>query len=222
LALMLAAITAFRGGDLGEVAALVQHGWDQGRLLASGFDRWLPWSGLTALVVSDKLGFALELSDALLANASAHGEPIGLILYNGCRGWIEARQGHRSFAEAGLRAALTGLHARRFTYQLRLNIWYASEVMLERPQATDLAALAEELEIGPAAAVHSGALALEARGRLRHAAGDVAAGIQDLRRAGATFEALEFTNPAGTNWRSALALMLLADEPGEALQLALA
>jgi DNA-binding CsgD family transcriptional regulator len=89
-----------------------------------------------------------------------------------------------------------------------------------RPEAADLAALAEALNPGPMAEVHSGAMLLDVRGRVRHAAGDTAAGIEDLSRAGEIFQALGFRNPNASSWRSTLALMLGGDERDEAHRLA--
>jgi ATP/maltotriose-dependent transcriptional regulator MalT len=59
----------------------------------------------------------------------------------------------------------------------------------------------------------------EVRGRLALAAGDFTAARAELRSAAGVYEALHLLNP-GTCWRSALALTLAADDPGEALRLA--
>lgn len=93
-------------------------------------------------------------------------------------------------------------------------------MILERPDAEDLAAIARAVRLGPIAEVHSGAQLLDLRGRVRHAAGETEAGIADLRRAGEIWGALGMRNPGGASWRSALALMLGADERDEARHLA--
>ncbi len=219
LGLLLAAASAFRGGDPYEVAALVEHGWDRGAALDSGIDRWLPWQGLGALVLTEQLERALELSDALLADAQARGSLLAYVLCNGYRGWIESRQGRLAIAEGGLRAALAGLRERNFEFHLRSHLWFASDVILERPEAADLAALTESVKLAPAASVHTGAMVLEVRGRTRHAAGQAAAAIDDLRHAGEVFDALGFRNPNATSWRSTLALMLGGEDGGEAHRL---
>jgi ATP/maltotriose-dependent transcriptional regulator MalT len=59
----------------------------------------------------------------------------------------------------------------------------------------------------------------EVRGRLALAAGDFATAQAELRSAGGVFEALHLLSPS-TCWRSALALTLATDDPGEALRLA--
>src|SRR5947208_15395467 len=63
------------------------------------------------------------------------------------------------------------------------------------PQGLDLA----EMEGGL-----SEARFREVRGRVRHAAGNTIAAIEDLRRAGEIFRALGIDNPNGSCWRSAL------------------
>ena len=76
------------------------------------------------------------------------------------------------------------------------------------------------IELGPLASVHIGAMLLDVRGRVRQAAGEHEAGIADLRQAGAIFTELGLRNPNGSSWRSALALMLAAEDRDEASRLA--
>ena len=125
-----------------------------------------------------------------------------------------------SAAEAGLRAALASVRRRGLNFALASYLWFASDVMLERPGADDLAAATRAVESGPLAGTHPAALLLEVRGRLRHAAGDPAGAIEDLRGAGDIFQVLRFRNPNATSWRSALALTLGAEGLQEAHRLA--
>jgi DNA-binding CsgD family transcriptional regulator len=96
--------------------------------------------------------------------------------------------------------------------------WYSIDVLLERPDVAEIAALVQAIE--PVPDVQIGAMTLLVRGRLRFDGGDRAGAAADLRRGGAILDALRFTNPFPIQWRSALALMLEASERDEALALA--
>ncbi len=219
LSLLLAGVAAWRGRDASQVTALVSRGWDEAHGLATGGDLWALGQGVGALVVSEELRYARQLSDALLAGARRRGSLLGFVLGSTYSGWIEARSGRLSTAEEGLRVPL-GQARRRLNFPLASQLWFATDVILERPQAADLAARAEAVELGSLAEVFSGAMLLEVRGRVRHAAGDTAAGIEDMRHAGEIFAGIDFRNPNASSWRSALALMLPAKEQDEAKRLA--
>ena len=219
LALLLAAIAAARGGPAGEVVELVRQGWDEGRLTASGTDVLMLSQGLAALVEAGQLRQAADLDAKLLDRAQSSGSLIAFLIAIGHRGWIEARHGRLAAAEGEFRAALEPAREHQLTFMLPSLLWFATEVTVERPEAADLAAAAEGVPLGPMAQVASGALLMDARGRTRHAAGDTAGGIADLRRAGEIFRVLHFRNPNAFSWRSALALMLGSDDHDEALRL---
>ena len=220
LALLLAVVAAWRGADAREVAALVERGWDHGLVLADSGDLWALGQGLAALVISEQLGRARELTDALLAAARARGSLAHFALGSAYRGFIEARQGSLSAAEEALRAAVEPKREQGAKFAVGTYMWFATDVILERAQAADLAALVEAVELGPSAEVHSDALLLDVRGRVRHAAGNTAAGIEDLRCAGEIFQGLGLHSPNASNWRSALALMLGGEKRDEALSIA--
>jgi DNA-binding CsgD family transcriptional regulator len=219
LALLLAAIAAARGRPRGEVVELVKQGWDQGRLGISGTEVLMLSQGLAALVQSGELGYAAEMNGKLLDSARSSGSLIAFLLATCYRGWIEARHGRLAAAEGEFRAALEPTREHQLHFVLPSLLWFATDVMVERPEAADLAAAAENVPLGPMAEVASGALLMDARGRVRHAAGDTPGGITDLRRAGEVFRVLQFRNPNAFSWRSALALMLGADDHDEALSL---
>jgi len=219
LALLLAAIDAARGRPGGEVVELVRQGWDEGRLEVSGTEVLMLSQGLAALVETGELRYAADLDRKLLDGAQASGSLIAFLIATGHRGWIEARQGQLAAAEGELRAALESSREHQLTFMLPSLLWFATDVMAERPEAADLAVAAENVPLGPMAEVASGALLMDARGRVRHAAGDTPGGITDLRQAGEIFRGLHFRNPNAFSWRSALALMLGADDRDEALRL---
>jgi DNA-binding CsgD family transcriptional regulator/tetratricopeptide (TPR) repeat protein len=219
LALLLAAIAASRGRPGDEVVELVRRGWDEGRLGASGTEVLMLSQGLAALVMTGELRYAADLDAKLLDSAQASGSLIAFLIASGHRGWIEARHGRLAAAEGEFRAALEPAREHQLNFMLPSLLWFATDVMAERPEASDLAALAENVPLGPMAEVASGALLMDARARVRHAAGDVPGGIADLRQAGEIFRTLHFRNPNAFSWRSALALMLGADDHEEALRL---
>ena len=219
VALLLAAISAWRRENPDAVTALVRYGWDSGAVLAAGRDPWAPWQGIVALVFGEELDLAQEMADVLLADAQARGSLFAFMMYNAYRGWIEGRRGHLSQAEAGLRDALEGERLHQLNWELAWHLWFATDVIVERPEAADLAALARSVDPGSRQAVHSGAMMLDVRARARQAAGDVAGAIDDLSRAGEIFRALGHRNPNATNWRSTLALMLGPDRRADALEL---
>ena len=220
LALLLAGVLAWRGQDVDEVVALVEQGWDEGRLLAAGVDEVVLAQAPTALVIVERLDRAGALAAALLARARESGSLLQYLLGTSYRGWVQARHGNLGAAEGELRAALEPTLEQRMNFGLPSLMWFATDVLLERPQAADLAAIAESVELGPMTDTCSGAMLLDVRGRVRHAAGQTAAAIADLRRAGETFRALGLLNPSASSWRSTLALMLTTDEHDEAHRLA--
>jgi len=219
LALLLASVATWRGAQTSTVAARVERGWDDGRVLAAGVDLWAVGLGLGALVMSEELERATELLEQLLAQARVRGWLLAYVLGSAYSGWIDARRGRLGTAEGSLRVALAPAR-RRLSYAMSSQLWFATDVLLERPQAADLAAATEDVELGAMADVFTGAMLLEVRGRVRHAGGRAAAAIADLRRAGEIFRTLGFCNPNCSSWRSALALMILGEEPREARRLA--
>ncbi|MGH2831229.1 MAG: helix-turn-helix transcriptional regulator, partial [Solirubrobacteraceae bacterium] len=220
LALVLAAVLAWRGERADEVIALVEHGWDEGRLLATGVDEVTLAQAPGALITVERLDRAEVLTAELLDHAQRGGSLVLHLLGSTYQGWIEARYGNLTAAESELRAALEQAHEQHLNFALPSLFWFAADVMLERPQAADLAALAESVELGPMAQTCNGAMLLNIRGRLRHATGQTTAAIADLRDAGEIFRALSLRNPSTTSWRSTLALMLPDNQHDEAHHLA--
>jgi DNA-binding CsgD family transcriptional regulator len=221
LALLLAVVFAWRNHGASEVAALVELGWDGGRVLEDGGDLWAVGQGISGLIVTDQLEWAANLVAAVLTDGRSRGSLARVGLSSAYRGLIDVRQGSLAGAESELRAAIDPVRVRSGKFALCTYLWFATDVMLERPEAADLADLTETVELGPLSDVVTGAMLLEARGRLRHAAGGTAAAVEDLERAGAIFGALGLSNPNASSWRSGLALMLPADRHEDALELAM-
>ncbi|MDR3031840.1 MAG: AAA family ATPase, partial [Kitasatospora sp.] len=219
LALLLAAIAAARGRPGSEIVELVRQGWDEGRLEASLTEVLMLSQGLAALVEAGELGYAAELDGKLLNSARSSSSLSVFLIATSYRGWIEARHGRLAAAEGEFRAVLEPALELQLYFMLPSLLWFAIDVLAERPEAADLAAVAESVPLGPMAEVASGALLMDARGRVRHAVGDTPGAITDLRQAGEIFRRLHFRNPNAFGWRSALALMLGADDHDEALRL---
>jgi DNA-binding CsgD family transcriptional regulator len=220
LAMLLGSVAAWRGESSASVLALVELGWSGGRALHEGLDFWGLTQGLTALVVAELPERAIELADAVLADARARGSALGFVQAIGMRSWLEARNGQLAIAEGGLRAALEPIREHGHYFALPSLLFCGADVMLERPQAAaDLVALVQTLWLGPMMDTFTGALLLDVRGRLRDAAGDRAGAIEDLTRAGEICRALSSLNPNGLSWRSALAMALPLEERDEARRL---
>jgi DNA-binding CsgD family transcriptional regulator len=218
LALLLGAIGGWRGGA-DEVVSLVERGFGEGRPLANGVETWAVGQGLAALILSEQGERASQLADGLLEEARTLGSISGFILGTAYRGFVAARMGELGAAEEALRTALEPARDARVSFVLAFQLWFAMDILLERPQARDLSGFVRRLELGPLAQLHSGAMLREVRGRVRHASGEHAAGIEDLRAAGETFAALGMGNPNASRWRSELALMVSSEEPAEARRL---
>jgi DNA-binding CsgD family transcriptional regulator len=189
LALLLAAIAAARGRPSGEVVELVRQGWDQGHLAVSGTEVLMLSQGLAALVQAGELRYAADLDGKLLDSAQATGSLIAFLIAIAHRGWIEARLGRLASAEGEFRAALEPAREHQLTFMLPSLLWFATDVMAERPEAADLATVAENVPLGPMAEVASGALLMDARARVRHATGDTAGATRLAGRARAELAA---------------------------------
>jgi len=224
LSLLLASLTAVRGGAPQEVLGLVLRGLDDGHLLAdSGADSWALPQGFGALVWIDEVERAARLAEDMVADGQRTGSRMGFVSGLAHRAWADVRRGNLIGAEADLRDALGGAIDHDLQLPLPATLWYGADAIVERPQLTEVAAIARVLEV-PAglAPTLTGALALEVRGRVRLVAGEVADGVADLRACGRTFAALRSENPNVSAWRSHIALALPAAESAEARALAAA
>ncbi len=221
MALLNALIAVNRGAKGPGDAALLNRGWDVRALLAAGMDEWALDQGIGALVLSEELDQAREVAEAMLGSGRQRGSLLSFITGSGFRGWVEARLGRLGAAESEARAALEPAREQNMSFALPFLLWAATDVLLERPEAADLAALTEQVGTGTMAETCNGAYLYEVRGRVRHMAGQTEAAVLDLRRAGAIYRALGFCNPNATSWRSGLAMVLRTEEPAEARRLVL-
>ena len=220
LALLLAASRAHRGERIDEVVGLVEHGLDGGRLLAEEHgDAWPFPEAMMALVGIDELDRAERLDDELLADARARGSMRGFVVAIAVRVQVRAFRGDLNGTEADVRTGIALAQEHGMLFGLASMLRWGMDAMLERPDLADVAAFAESLELPPGlASTVSGGWMHEVRGNVRLQAGDRAAAVDALRRAGEIFEALRFRNTGAYAWRSALALA--TGDPGEARALA--
>jgi DNA-binding CsgD family transcriptional regulator len=201
----------------GEAAAYVEQAL-AGRSLLD--EQELDVAGTLYLLVLCLLGTdALDLADAtlkaMLADARARASIPAEAFVIVHRGWVSLRRGAVAQAEDDARRALDLLT----TYDIRLGTRFALALLIH--------ALIEDGEVDAAwealrgsgedeeipAGMASNAL-LEARGVLRVASGDPAAGLDDLEAFGRNDELFGAVNPLASRWRSRAALAL--SELGEA------
>jgi DNA-binding CsgD family transcriptional regulator len=218
LSLMLAGVGAHRGEPRDQVVSDAERGWDDGRYLTEETVAMLA-QGMGALTICDELDRAMETVDAVRESARLHGSVLGFIIASAQGAVIETRRGDLAAAEADLRSGCERALEFGVLFAIPTLLWYCQDVLLERPDTADVAALAETIELGPMAEVFNGAFVYGARGLLRFRAGERPTAIEDMRRMGAMCVALSFANPNAIAWRSPLALMIAPDDAEEALEL---
>jgi ATP/maltotriose-dependent transcriptional regulator MalT len=167
----------------------------------------------------DELTRAEALASQLFACARSRGSVAELAVAACVRAAVRARRGELVAAESDVRTAMEIAAEHGATFVVPSALYCGADALIERPELADVAALATGIELDPGLArTATGALLREVRGRLALAAGDFAAARAELQSAAGVYEALHLLNPS-TCWRSALALTLAADDPGEALRL---
>ena len=218
--MLLGVLAAWRIDDIDQAAGLVERGLDGGRLLAEeDAEAWLP-QALTALIAVDQLDRAQRLADEVLTDGSSRGSVFRVSAGSSFRGWVYAQRGALRDAEADLRVGFRLAVEHGLTFALPSIFRHAIDVIPERPGLSDIAALVEQAELPPAfEATAQGAQLLDVRSRLRLLRGELPAAIADLSRCGEILDAVHFTNPVMSSWRSTLALALRATAPDEAARL---
>jgi DNA-binding CsgD family transcriptional regulator len=208
LALLMACLQANRGERLDEVAELVEHGLDGGRLLASEHaESWAFPQAAGALIGIEAVDRLDRLTDEMVADARARGSIRGYIVATGCRLYSRSYRGELDDAAADLRTALALAQEHGLLFGVPALLRWTLDALVERPELDDVAQLAVALELPPALATTvSGAWMHEIRAAMRMMAGDRAGAAAALREAAPTFEALAFANPSQYAWRGALAL----------------
>jgi DNA-binding CsgD family transcriptional regulator len=219
LAALLGAEAAQRG-RLDEALIHGERARSGGRLLGEhGAGGWTSPHLLGLFILVDELDTASVVLSELDEQARASGSAFGLMTAVGYRAWIHARRGELTSAEATLITAFELARDAGLLMGLTTCLFLLIDVVIER-SLTQFEEMIEGIELPPDfMATASGAMLLEARGRVRLARGEREAAAADLRAAGETVRTLRF-GPTYSTWRSALALALPAEERDEARQLA--
>jgi DNA-binding CsgD family transcriptional regulator len=210
LAMVVAGLMAGRGFDMTRVLELVTRGVDGGGFLRDeGPESLALPHAVGALVACDELDTAARVVADVLPEARRRGSVVGFGAGSVYRLWIDASRGQVNQAAGHLRAVIDLSLEHDLQFALPTAFLAGVDVLLERPDFDDAAALAESIQLEPAlAASVSGAWVIGARGRLRGLRGEREAAIADLRSAGETFTQLRLRNPIMAPWRSPLALLL--------------
>jgi hypothetical protein len=210
LAMVVAGLMASRGYDMARVLELVTRGVDGGRFLRDeGPESLALPHAVGALLACDELDTADRVVADVLPEARRRGSVVGFGAGSVYRLWIDASRGQVDQAAGHLRAVIDLSLEHDLQFALPTAFLAGVDVLLERPDFDDAAALAESIQLEPAlAASVSGAWVIGARGRLRGLRGEREAAIADLRSAGETFTQLRLRNPIMAPWRSPLALLL--------------
>ncbi|HEX6404618.1 MAG TPA: AAA family ATPase [Pseudonocardiaceae bacterium] len=220
--LTLACLLAGRGESRDEVARLVERGLDGGRFMAEETSDALPviLAGY-ALVHTNELQRAHDLTEAMLADAQARGSVVGFVAATTHRGLAMLIRGGLAEAEADIRAALELAFEHDLTYTIPIIATYLSCTLLQRGELEAAAGVLQGVMVPPAMAELPAALLLvEARARVCLARGHRAHAISELRRCGEIANRRRLHNPAFLAWRSALALALAPEDPEQARELA--
>jgi DNA-binding CsgD family transcriptional regulator len=218
LALIMAVLRVMQGTDEAEARALIEHGFDGGRLLRDeGSESLGVVQGVAALVGLEELDAADRVAADALDDARRRGSVIGYV--SGCfyRTLIDGLRGRLPASETYLRWLVEHSLESGLMYAIPSGIWAGTNALLERPGLEDIAAMVETLELDAALATTvAGAWVLVGRGRLRLLKGERHGGIADLRAAGAVFGSAGLENPIAALWRSPLALALAEEDRDEA------
>jgi ATP/maltotriose-dependent transcriptional regulator MalT len=146
---------------------------------------------------------------------------VGLVIAGCMHAAVRTRRGELVGAETEVRTVIEIAVEYGMAFAIPSALWYGADALIERPGLADLAALADIAALPPdLARTASGALLREVRGRLALAAGDLSTARAELNAAAGTYEALHLVSPGASCWRSALALAVAAEDPGEARRLA--
>jgi DNA-binding NarL/FixJ family response regulator len=220
--LTLACLLAGRGESRDEVASLVERGLDGGRFMAEETSDALPVIlACYALVHTNELQRAHELTEAMLADAQARGSVVGFVAATTHRGLAMLIRGELAEAEADIRAALELAVEHNLTYTVPIIATYLSRTLLQRGELQAAAAVLQDVTLPLAMAELPAAIfVIEARGRVWLARGHRAHAMSELRRCGEIADRRRLHNPAFFAWRSALALALAPEDPEQARELA--
>jgi hypothetical protein len=147
LAMLLAGVAGWRGEPRDTVLRLVERGLDDGRFVEEEEGEiWLAQS-VTALVAVDELDRAQGLVEDMLAAASRRGSALGTSAASSFQGWVYAQRGDLARAESEIRGGFELAREHELTFAIPSILRYSIDVLTERPGLSDLAALAQGIEL---------------------------------------------------------------------------
>lgn len=201
----------WRSQDAGRAAALALRALGGGRLIA---DRGVVPYELTgpamALICADALDDAAAMLDEAATNARRHGSEHAYSWVCSARGMLAYRRGAVAEAQSEMRVALEVTLRSGLLLGSAFNSGVLIAALMETGQLDEAQACLEDIGldrafIPPPAPFQ---ILLAARGRLRLAQGDSAAGTADLEECGRRTAVFGASNPVLYPWRVALAQAL--------------
>jgi DNA-binding CsgD family transcriptional regulator len=220
LSAVIAGTTASRGADSAETVALAERALRDPVLLGDiDSGGWATAQAFIALGCAERYGRLCEVADEVEREGRRVGSMRALTGGPGYRALAADRRGDLRTAEAEIRPVIDLLLQADVPMWVATLVFMISDTLLERPGNGDVVELLEVAPIDPVfLTTGGGALLRHVRGRLRRERGEAEAGLEDLRAAAETLEALGFA-PNMLNWRSELALALPPEEREEAVRL---
>jgi len=206
------AVARLMSGDGAERAAdLAERGLREGQLereAAAGGTVY--FMAAFVLTVADRFEAAEHWLSQALADAQARGAPLAFAVAAAQRAFARFRRGALTDADADARAALEAAKVNVWPPIAQMALTPLIDVLIERgePELAYDAARTYGVDLGEIPATTQGNVLLDARGRLRIAAGDVQEGIADLLRVGAQLRSWGVVSPGPFAWRSGAGVAL--------------
>ncbi len=218
LALIVGAALAGRGST-GPALELIERGLDGGAFIQEeSTDRLEAAQALNGLIWSERMDDAVRVATEVIDEAGRRGSLFGLVSGSTQRGLARLRRGELAEAEADLLVADRLVTEHGFLAVRPFAIAVLAQVMVELGRAGELRSQIDSL---PEGVVTSAQITIRhARGVVRIADGDHAAGVEDLRAVGLDLDRLGTSGPGVIPWRAQLAEALVEQDPDEARALA--
>jgi DNA-binding CsgD family transcriptional regulator len=220
LAHILSAVLLHRGEDRARVRDLAGRDWDDDAALTSPGATQTLAQAMWALTVLEDFERAATQIEKMSEIGAEMGSAHHFLLARAQSAMVETRRGDLAAAVGDLRTVFERAPEMGVPVASLITLNLCADVLVERPDAADIAAFTSSLPLGPLAEVTVGAMIGMVQARLAFAAGDRATAIATLRQIGRVATALGFEHPGcGLPWRSTLASMLGDEDREEALAL---
>jgi DNA-binding CsgD family transcriptional regulator len=190
---------AASGGSAERCADLAARGLAGGRLLAeTRAESPAFYHAVFVLIAADRFAEAGEVLDAALDDARRQGSLIAFATASTIRSLLAYRVGRLAESEADARGAVDAIRLQGWP-AWSIGVAFLIDALIETGRLDEAQWVLDESELGPR--IPEGlvmAPVLAARGRLRIAAGDLAAGVEDLLEWGRRSDRGENLGTAGT------------------------